>query len=179
MCIGHKKQINSVVDLLWKTKKDYLERLSVKDLFDNKNFWKTSKSYFSNKGQILVGRSGKNNSFFDHNFFKQHHLVFVEVKLLFCATSTFFCWHETCFHAASTFWPTSKSKLLFSALFRMLCHGNIFFLLSRNKNIITSQKINGMSGASPRKFLWGGLCKAWTYYPVQYSDLSEGSTKTE
>ena len=38
-----------------------------------------------------------------------------------------------------------------------------------------------MSGESPRKFLWGGggLCKSWTFYLGQYSDLSEGSTKTE
>ena len=25
----------------------------------------------------------------------------------------------------------------------------------------------------------GGLCKSWTFYPGQYSDLSKGSTKTE
>ena len=25
----------------------------------------------------------------------------------------------------------------------------------------------------------GGLCKSWTFYPGQYSDVSKGSTKTE
>ena len=25
----------------------------------------------------------------------------------------------------------------------------------------------------------GGLCKSWTFYPGQYWDLSEGSTKTK
>ena len=29
-------------------------------------------------------------------------------------------------------------------------------------------------------FGWGGgLCKSWTFYPEQYSELIEGSTKTE
>ena len=35
------------------------------------------------------------------------------------------------------------------------------------------------TGASPRKFLWWWLCKSWTSYPGQYSDLSECATKTK
>ena len=37
----------------------------------------------------------------------------------------------------------------------------------------------GGTGASPRKFLWEGLCKSWTFYPGRYSDFSEGATRTE
>ena len=36
--------------LLWRTKKDYFQNLKIKDLSENKNFWKTIKPYFSNKG---------------------------------------------------------------------------------------------------------------------------------
>ena len=39
-----------------------------------------------------------------------------------------------------------------------------------------------ISGASPRNFFGGGgggLCKSWTFYPGQYSDLSEGATKNK
>ena len=41
-----------------------------------------------------------------------------------------------------------------------------------------------MTGASSRQFLWwrgegGGLCKSWTSYPGQHSDLSEGAPKTK
>ena len=38
------------------------------------------------------------------------------------------------------------------------------------------------TGASPRKFLWGGeegFVKSWTSYPEKYLDLSEGATKTK
>ena len=32
------------------TKKDYFQKLNIKDLADNQKFWKTIKSFFSNKG---------------------------------------------------------------------------------------------------------------------------------
>ena len=38
-----------------------------------------------------------------------------------------------------------NTKFLFWALFVMLCHGDIFFLSHRNKNIIMCQKINKLS----------------------------------
>ena len=44
-----KKQINFCVDLLLKAKAEYLKGLNVKDLSDNRKFWKTIKPYFSNK----------------------------------------------------------------------------------------------------------------------------------
>ena len=31
-------------------KKDYFQKLNIKDFTDDKNFWKTIKSFFSNKG---------------------------------------------------------------------------------------------------------------------------------
>ena len=43
------KQRNKCVSLLRKTKKAYYSNLNVKDLVDNKNFWKTIKSFFSDK----------------------------------------------------------------------------------------------------------------------------------
>ena len=36
--------------LLRGTKKDYFQNLNVKDLLDNKKFWKTIKPHLSNKG---------------------------------------------------------------------------------------------------------------------------------
>ena len=45
-----KKQRNSCVNLLRKTKKDYFNDLNIKNITDNKAFWKTIKPYFSNKG---------------------------------------------------------------------------------------------------------------------------------
>ena len=36
--------------LLRRTKKEYFQNLNVKDLSDNKKFWKIIKPYFSNKG---------------------------------------------------------------------------------------------------------------------------------
>ena len=44
------KQRNFFVDLLRKTKTEYFKNLNVKDLSDSGKFWKTIKSYFSNKG---------------------------------------------------------------------------------------------------------------------------------
>ena len=46
----YKKQRNFCVDLLRKTKTEYFKNLNVKDLSDSGKFWKTIKSYFSNKG---------------------------------------------------------------------------------------------------------------------------------
>ena len=43
------KQRNKCVSLLRKTKKAYYSNLNIKDLVDNKNFWKTIKSFFSDK----------------------------------------------------------------------------------------------------------------------------------
>ena len=42
--------INYCVNLLRKTKKQYYENLSVKNVMDNQTFWKTVKPYFDNKG---------------------------------------------------------------------------------------------------------------------------------
>ena len=37
--------------LLRKTKKDYFQNLNIQGLSDSRNFWKTIKPYFTNKGQ--------------------------------------------------------------------------------------------------------------------------------
>ena len=47
---NYKKQRNFCVNLLCNTKKDYFQKLNIKDLTDNKKFWKTIKPFFSNKG---------------------------------------------------------------------------------------------------------------------------------
>ena len=44
-----KFQRSYCVNLLRKTKKKYYESLSLKNVIDNQTFWKTVKSYFSNK----------------------------------------------------------------------------------------------------------------------------------
>ena len=46
---NYKKQRNFCVNLLRKTKAEYFQKLNVKDLSDNRKFWKTIKSFFSNK----------------------------------------------------------------------------------------------------------------------------------
>ena len=46
----YKKQRNYCVNLLRKTKKSYLSKLNVKDISDNKRFWKTIKPFFNDKG---------------------------------------------------------------------------------------------------------------------------------
>ena len=38
------------MNLLRKTKADYFQNLNIRDLSDNRKFWKTIKPYFSNKG---------------------------------------------------------------------------------------------------------------------------------
>ena len=47
---NQKKQRNFCVNLLCKTKTDYFQNLNIRDLSDNRKFWKTIKPYFSNKG---------------------------------------------------------------------------------------------------------------------------------
>ena len=47
---SYKKQRNFRVNLLRKTKKEYFSDLNVKNITDNKAFWKTIKPYSSNKG---------------------------------------------------------------------------------------------------------------------------------
>ena len=49
-CENYKKQRNFSVDLLCKIKTEYFKNLNVKDLSNNRKFWKTTKPYFSNKG---------------------------------------------------------------------------------------------------------------------------------
>ena len=47
---NYKKQRNFCVTLLGKTKTDYFQNLNIRDLSDNRKFWKTIKPYFTNKG---------------------------------------------------------------------------------------------------------------------------------
>ena len=47
---NYKKQRNFCVILLRNTKKDYFEKLNIKDLTENKKFWKIIKPFFGNKG---------------------------------------------------------------------------------------------------------------------------------
>ena len=47
---NYKKQRNFFVNLLRKTKTEYFQKLNIKDLSDNRKFWKTIKPFFSNKG---------------------------------------------------------------------------------------------------------------------------------
>ena len=49
-CANYKKQRNFFINLLRKTKTEYFQKLNVKDLSDNRKFWKTIKPFFSNKG---------------------------------------------------------------------------------------------------------------------------------
>ena len=46
---SYKKQRNFCVNLQRKTKKYYFNDLNIKNITDNKAFWKTIKPYFSNK----------------------------------------------------------------------------------------------------------------------------------
>ena len=45
----YKKQRNYCLSLLRKTKKAYFEKLNIKEIGDNKTFWKTTWPYFSDK----------------------------------------------------------------------------------------------------------------------------------
>ena len=44
--VNFKKQQNFCVNVLRKTKNDYFQNLNIRDLSDNKKFWKTIKPYF-------------------------------------------------------------------------------------------------------------------------------------
>ena len=46
---NYKKQRNFCVNLLRKTKAEYFQKLNLKDLSDNRKFWKTINPFFSNK----------------------------------------------------------------------------------------------------------------------------------
>ena len=47
---NYKKERNFCVNLLRNTKEDYFQKLNIKDLTDNKKFWKTIKPFSDNKG---------------------------------------------------------------------------------------------------------------------------------
>ena len=47
--VNYQKKRNFCVNLLRKTKNEYFQKLNLKDLSDNKKFWKTIKPFFSNK----------------------------------------------------------------------------------------------------------------------------------
>ena len=51
-------------------KKDYFQKLNIKDFTDDKNFWKTIKSFFSNKGlnSNKVMLRGENVNFWWESF---------------------------------------------------------------------------------------------------------------
>ena len=46
----YKKQRNFCVSLLTKTKRNYFKNVKIRDVTDNKEFWKTIRPYFSDKG---------------------------------------------------------------------------------------------------------------------------------
>ena len=46
---NYKKQRNFCVNLLRNTKKDYFQKLNIKDLTDNKKIWKTIKPFLAIK----------------------------------------------------------------------------------------------------------------------------------
>ena len=45
---NYKKQRNLYVNLLRKSKTEYFQKLNAEDLSDNRKFWKTIKTFFSN-----------------------------------------------------------------------------------------------------------------------------------
>ena len=47
---SYKKQINFCLKLLRQTKEEYFSNINVKEVSDNKTFWKSVKPFFSNKG---------------------------------------------------------------------------------------------------------------------------------
>ena len=46
----YKKQRNFCVSLIKKTKRNYFKNVKIQDITDHKKFWKTIRSYFSDKG---------------------------------------------------------------------------------------------------------------------------------
>ena len=49
-CYLYEKQKNFCVSPLRKTKRNHFKNLKIQDITDNKKFWKTIQSYFSDKG---------------------------------------------------------------------------------------------------------------------------------
>ena len=47
---NYKKQRNFCTNLLRTTKKEYFSKLNIKEISDNKKFWKIVKPFFSDKG---------------------------------------------------------------------------------------------------------------------------------
>ena len=47
---NYEKQRNFCKNLLRRTKKGYFKKLNIRDLSNNRKFWKTIKPYFTNKG---------------------------------------------------------------------------------------------------------------------------------
>ena len=76
---NHKKQGNFCVNLLRKTNTEYFQKLNVKDLSDNRKFWKTIKPFLSNKGL-------KCNKL----MLKENNQLFTEEKELATVMNTFF-----------------------------------------------------------------------------------------
>ena len=58
---AYNKQRNKCLSLLRKTKKAYCSNLNVKDIVDNKKFWKTVKSFFSDKSNNFENLSLSEN----------------------------------------------------------------------------------------------------------------------
>ena len=50
----YKTQRNFCMKLLRKTKKDYFSKVNSKLALDNKNFWRTMKPYFPDKGSVSL-----------------------------------------------------------------------------------------------------------------------------
>ena len=54
---AYSKQVNKCISLFRKTKKAYYPNLNVKDVVDNKKFWKATKSFFSDKSNNFENKS--------------------------------------------------------------------------------------------------------------------------
>ena len=52
--LSYVKQRNYCVSLLRKNKKDYYANLNVKDIVNNKQFWRTVKPFFSDKTKFIL-----------------------------------------------------------------------------------------------------------------------------
>ena len=86
---NYKKQRNFCVNLLPKTKAEYFQKLNVKDLSDNRKFWKTITPFFSNKGlnsrKLMLKKqptycTGKRVSHCNEYFFCGHYREFRSKK---------------------------------------------------------------------------------------------------
>ena len=66
---AYNKQRNKLLSLLKKIKKAYYSNLNVKDIVNNKTFWKTVKSFFSDKSSISENISLiENNNLLPNDF---------------------------------------------------------------------------------------------------------------